>query len=356
MLVAAGGGGDALAAVIVHRALTGPAGQVVIATYAWDRLAIDPLPGPRSVTDFEGLRPFGSRAYAIEGASRARSPSGSTLPRLAGELAPATLVLLEATGGATGMRDQLRDIVATSRAEHVTVVDVGGDVLARGDEPTLRSPLADGLVLAACSGLVVHCELLVAGPGLDGELSEADVMGAEGVEVIGRLTRADIEPFAASLDWHPSEATALLAAAARGVRGRVEIRDRGLPVALTDTSPAILRIGLADALRRNRLARGLVDTAGLAEAERITWDTCGRSELHHERSKAERLTTAARVPGAAIESAVRAFEGDARSRGIDLVTTRRVAEATSIPIGLVRHHLEETRRHRRRWPLWATGG
>src|SRR4030095_14530419 len=46
--VAAGGAGDALAAAIVHRAL-GHRAPALIATYAWDRLAIDPLPGPRGL-------------------------------------------------------------------------------------------------------------------------------------------------------------------------------------------------------------------------------------------------------------------------------------------------------------------
>ena len=44
------------------------------------------------------------------------------------------------------------------------------------------------------------------------------------------LHRVDVAPFRPVFTWHPSEATALLVAAARGLRGRVEIRDAGLGV------------------------------------------------------------------------------------------------------------------------------
>src|SRR5215510_11207188 len=138
--VAAGGGGDALAAAIIHRAL-GHHDPAVIATYAWDRLVIDPLPGPRTPADFAGLQPVGRHNYAITGTTTPRPPSGSTLPRLAADI-PDELVLLDPTGGAIGMRTQLQELVTINEADELTVLDVGGDALAQGDEPSLRSPLA----------------------------------------------------------------------------------------------------------------------------------------------------------------------------------------------------------------------
>src|SRR5512133_1569278 len=56
ILFAAGGGGDALASLLLSRQL-GTGGQVpMVASYSWDRRILDPLPGPRSVADFEGVR------------------------------------------------------------------------------------------------------------------------------------------------------------------------------------------------------------------------------------------------------------------------------------------------------------
>ncbi|HEX8803597.1 MAG TPA: DUF1152 domain-containing protein, partial [Acidimicrobiales bacterium] len=253
--VAAGGGGDALAAAIVHRALDADA-PAVIATYAWDRLIVDPLPGPRTPADFDGLGPIGRRNVAVTPESAARPPAGSTLPGLAADL-DAQLTLLDPARGAIGMREQLAELVTIYGSPTATVVDVGGDAVASGVEPGLRSPLADGLVLAACSGLAVPTELLVAGPGLDGELSESDVLATTGTTPILRLTAEHVEPFRHALDRHPSEATALLAGAARGLRGRVEVRDSGLVVDLTDRSPDVYRLRLADALAANQVATRL---------------------------------------------------------------------------------------------------
>jgi hypothetical protein len=353
--VAAGGGGDALAAAIVHRAL-GADAPAVIATYAWDRLIVDPLPGPRSPADFDRLQPIGEHNFAVTSDSMTRPPAGSTLPRLAADLQD-QLALLDPTHGAIGIRDQLSELVAIHDSTTVTVLDVGGDAVARGTEPGLRSPLADGLVLAACSGLAVPTDLLVAGPGLDGELSESDVLATTGTTPVLRLAAEHIEPFRHALDWHPSEATALLAGAARGLRGRVEVRDSGLVVRLTDRSPGVYRLSLADALAANKLAAQLADTASLTDAEDITRSVCGFSEIDYERAKASHLGS--RQPGRITretDDAVRAFEHEAARRGVDYVTFRRIAEAASLgPVAAtdLRRHLITTRPEHDAWPLWA---
>ena len=57
-------------------------------------------------------------------------------------------------------------------------VDVGGDLLAHGDEPGLRSPLCDALMLAAAARLAdagVPVLTAVFGVGCDGELTPAEV-------------------------------------------------------------------------------------------------------------------------------------------------------------------------------------
>lgn len=335
LLIAAGGGGDALAAAVVHTARR-PGVPAVIAAYSWDRLLIDPLPGPRVPADFTGLGPRGR----VTPATRPRPPAGSTLPALAVDL-PAELVLLDPSGGARGMAAQIRAF----GAEQVEIVDVGGDALAHGDEPGLRSPLADGLVLAACAGL--PADVLVAGPGLDGELPEALVMSR--AEYAFTLTERDFAPFETALARHPSEATALLAAAARGLRGRAEIRDGGLPVRLTDHSAQVLRTPLAAV--DSPLVRALAGSASLPEAERLTREICGFSELDYERHKAGRPRPA-RLPENLDES-IRAFERAARQRGADYVTFRRIAEAIGAPLAELRSHLLATRPENFTAPLWA---
>ena len=52
-------------------------------------------------------------------------------------------------------------------------VDVGGDVLARGDEQGLASPLCDAVMVAGALRVAgrVKSLLAVIGPGCDGELT-----------------------------------------------------------------------------------------------------------------------------------------------------------------------------------------
>lgn len=82
LIVAAGGGGDAVAAAMLDVALYGDEDQAVILTYAWDRLLVDPVPGPRGPSDFTGLEPLTASVWSAPAEARPIAPAGSTLPGL----------------------------------------------------------------------------------------------------------------------------------------------------------------------------------------------------------------------------------------------------------------------------------
>jgi hypothetical protein len=324
--VAAGGGGDVIAAWAVHASRS--TDRPVIATFAWDRLIIDPLPGPRAAGDFDQLSRVDDLNYAITRATQPRPPAGSTLPRIAAEL-DALIVLLDPTDGAVGLRNQLRALVATSNANSVEVIDVGGDVLARGDEPTLLSPLADSLALAAARDLDAPVTVRVIGPGLDGELPTDLVLAY--LRALGGTRSDPLDPVTAdralgALRWHPSEATALAVAAVLGIRGVAEIRDRGSLVSLDDTSAAAWVLDADRAVAHNLAAAQLTGTKSLLEAEEVVRDVCGRSEIDYERAKARTLATTP-VPDPACQlAAALAYLDAAHARGVGLLTIRRLAE------------------------------
>lgn len=300
LLVAAGGGGDVIGTTLVHHALHGDEPAVVL-SYSWERLTVDPVPGPRSERDFTGLRPLTPRVLQITGDSSAIAPAGSTLPRLAAEL-PITLGLLDPYGGVPHLARQITEVVEKYAIDEVKVVDIGGDVFARGDEPTLLSPLPDALVIAACATAGVPARLFLAGPGLDCEIPEHDLLPAMGTDFL-TLTEPDTRRVEHLFDWHPSEASALLVAAARGRRGGCVVRDTGRPVILSDASARVHRIALDRVLARNRLAHALhargVDT--LDGAEQTARDVCGFSELQRERDRALRLRAEVSPEGSVTE-------------------------------------------------------
>lgn len=311
---------------MVDSALYGTQSPAVIFTYAWDRLLIDPVPGPKGPADFTGLRPLTPNVRVVPAEARPVAPAGSTLPRLAAEL-PHTFALLDPHHGAQGITRQLEELIRHLAPESIDLLDVGGDILAQGDEPTLRSPLGDALTLAACCRLDTPVRLLIAGPGLDGEIPADTLRGRMGPATL-TLTADHVEPISSVLEWHPSEATAMLAATARGIRGLCEMRGAGLPVPLTDEAPTVHEADPREAFARNRLAQAIVSTTSLEEAEQHSREVCGYSEIDYERDKAARLG-AQPVRKLDPETALHRldqFESEARGRGITHTTFRRITE------------------------------
>ncbi|MFJ8165337.1 DUF1152 domain-containing protein [Streptomyces sp. NPDC096136] len=215
-----------------------------------------------------------------------RPPRRSPRPAPCSRGRPATCGRAWACSTRTGARGLARQIAAAARwcrADRIDLVDVGGDIVARGDEPTLRSPLGDALAARAASGLptTVH----VAGPGLDNEVPLPDLLPRLG-EPAFALDAAHTEAVSGVFDWHPSEASALLVAAARGVRGVCGTRDAPRPVLLDDTARQVHRLTLDRVLALGPLARALVDCASLEEAEDASRAVCGFSEIARERHRA----------------------------------------------------------------------
>jgi hypothetical protein len=211
----------------------------------------------------------------------------------------------------------------------VDLLDVGGDILAHGHEPTLRSPLADALTLAACVQIDVRVRLLVAGPGLDGEIPADVLRNRLGTRVLA-FTPHHTDSVTRVLDWHPSEATALLTATARGVRGICEVRDAGSPVPMTDESPMVFAVDTEAAFRANTVAQALRQTSTLQEAEEQCRRACGFSEIDYERSKASRPTRQGTTVGPEILVEMAEFEAGCRARGVTHTTHRRIAEALGV--------------------------
>lgn len=358
LLVAAGGGGDALGALLLRRhLLTDPAEPPLIATYAWERLRIDPLPGPRGLDSFQALAPVAGRHVEIVPTTDTQPPGHSSLPRLAAS-SDARLFLLDPGQGVIGLTAQLDHLADALSIDRLILIDVGGDAIATGTEPGLKSPLADGLSLAAASALDLPGHVVVTGPGADGELTEAEVIDrAERLRGrrVATLDATDVAPIAHILEWHPSESTALTAAAATGIRGSVEIGRGGLPIQLTDRTPAVWSLDLDQAADASSLARALATTRSL-EAAHVIADDVSTSELTYERRKAEQATRPQPAPHQRdVLSVITDTARMLRADGVQYVTTRRLAEAL-LAEGLTDSSLETvlaTIHGARRGALWS---
>lgn len=338
LFVAAGGGGDALAAQVVASALA--IDVRATATFAWERKIFDPRPGPRVPRDFASLERVGAHNWRIHADTRLLI-GRSFLPATARAFGT-PLFLLDPSGGASRIRRQLQELASIVDARAVVVVDVGGDVLARGDEVGLRSPLADALALAGACDLN-NVYVMALGLGLDGELS-----GRETRQVVREATRRGwcssealdarvAERFRHHFSWSPSEATALACLAAVGWEGDVEVRGEGLTVTMNRESAAMHRFDYEPVLERNLIAQALLDTTSLAEADAAVRAFRGLSEIDLETAVVDRRRRSC-GPGFSVdvrglqglEAELLAYGADAVERGVKFLTQRRIAEILDI--------------------------
>jgi hypothetical protein len=300
-------------------------GAPLIATWAWDRLFTDPLPGPRGFGAFKGLRQPAPDVNLISATTTVRPPAGSSLPPLSGAL-NTELALLDPYQGCRGLVRQLKATAEWCGADQLTVVDVGGDVLARPGDRGLRSPLADVTTLVAVANTSLPSELVILGIGCDGELAPHVIkrrlseLGASGPTPIDpdRVRRV-----LRILEWHPSEATALLAMTTLGYRGTVEIRDRGFPVTLEDDTGATWRLPATKALPPQELVAAIAATSSLPALENIFREAFSVDEIDYERRKAAEIATG----GGQRQLDSGRFLAEAAECGAEGVTRRRSREA-----------------------------
>lgn len=244
-------------------------------------------------------------------------------------------------------------------ASQLTLVDVGGDILASGPDPGLRSPLADLLSAAACRVTNIPTRLLVPGPGIDGELSEATVIGRMkllGGRQIAVADRVFASRFGEVFSWHPSEASGLFMIAARGARGAVEVRDAGSLVHLTELSTSIWEREAVDWETEGLISK-LSATASLEEASFLTEQATGISELRYEVAKATQIyERVSHVIELEDLGRIDSLAAAAESRGADYITIRRLAEQLGIhhltELQTLRRVLSKSRPHNSMWPVY----
>jgi hypothetical protein len=245
-----GGGGDVVGALAVTDLLDGLGTEWVLGGVAWERSPIDPRPGPRSLDQIRSGRPCGSAAVLTEGGTTSTDGVEFSESKMAAHLGKPVL-LLDITGGPQALATGLAEAAMELGCDAVVLIDVGGDVLAHGDEPGLASPLCDavvlaaGLLLARSSGRADRAwtgDLVAAvyGPGCDGELTPHEVL-----QRVDELQSADallgawgLTPTAADLveraaEVVPTEASPMAVRCARGERGTATIRSGRRKVELT---------------------------------------------------------------------------------------------------------------------------
>ena len=233
LVIGVGGGGDVVGALATARFLEFCGLGFVLGGLSWERNVYDPIPGPRKLGETRNVRVLHPFAWMANADSQTDTGVFFAESRMAAALAQAVL-LIDINGGAAGVVDGIEIAMQELQADLLVGIDVGGDSLAQGHEPGLRSPLADSIMLAAFAELAKRGRRTlwgVFGYGSDGELTVdeieaalsklAAVNGLQGAWALTPKIAAEIEKVIKTV---PTEASAIPVECFRGAWGTKHIR------------------------------------------------------------------------------------------------------------------------------------
>jgi hypothetical protein len=290
-----GGGGDVVGALAVGRYCESLGTAFELGGVAWERFAVDPYPGPRPIEQITGGRRLAGAAVladattgTADGLLFSESHMSAFLRR--------EIVLLDVTQGPKALSDAIAVAANDLGCDLVIYVDVGGDVLAHGQEAGLGSPLCDAILLAAAVRASENVPGIgaVFGTGCDGELTQDEVL--ERIAGIARssgwlgtwsLTPAIADELARAADRVPTEASLQAVRCARGEVGEAPIRDGRRHVRLDPIGALTFFFDPVVAFDTEApLARAVAGAPNLDAARDILDEMDVRSELDYERARA----------------------------------------------------------------------
>jgi hypothetical protein len=298
LVIGMGGGGDvvgALATAEFARLYDGA--DPLLGGVSWERRPIDPAPGPRTAEEIEHAEPLAPGVLVAGAETHVRGSevvfAESHMARFLGQ----QTVLVDVSVGARAIAAGLAVAAERFGCDLLVFIDVGGDVLAHGDEPGLRSPLSDAIMLAAAARLhAAGRRVLIGifGIGCDAELTPREVLGRLGaVAAAGGLagSRGLTAPVASRLEEAirlvPTEASAQAVRAFRGAFGTAAIRGgtRTLEVSALAAMTVYLDVE-ATVEAAGRLAKAVDGAEDLDQANDALHAIGVRTELDLERDAA----------------------------------------------------------------------
>ncbi|MBM4261687.1 MAG: DUF1152 domain-containing protein [Deltaproteobacteria bacterium] len=233
LVIGVGGGGDVVGALAAARFLEFCGLEFSLGGLSWERNVYDPIPGPRKLSETRNVKPLHEFAWLANAQSQTSTGVPFAEAKMAAVLSREAL-LVDINGGAAGVVAGLEVAMKELKTDFLVGLDVGGDSLAQGHEPGLRSPLADSIMLAAFAELERRGHRTiwsVFGYGSDGELSvdEIELALAQLAKADGLLGAWSLTPKIAAeltevIKTVPTEASAIPVECFHGAWGERQIR------------------------------------------------------------------------------------------------------------------------------------
>jgi len=294
LIVGVGGGGDVVGALATARFLEFVGPRFTLGGVSWERIVHDPVPGPRKLSEVRNvavLHPFAWMANRDSQTDTGVFFAESLMAAAIGQ----DVLLIDINGGVNGVVDGLETAIEKLDIDLLVGIDVGGDSLAQGTEPGLRSPLADSIMLAAFTELEKRGRRTlwgVFGYGSDGELTVDEIETAlskiaasGGLLGAWGLTPKIADELEEVVKTVPTEASAIPLQCFRGASGTKKIRDGDRSLKLTPLTALTFFMApmkLYETL--SRPAQAVRQSSSLEEANDALHAIGIRTELDYERN------------------------------------------------------------------------
>jgi hypothetical protein len=288
-----GGGGDVVGALAIARLCEQLGTDFVLGGIAWERLPIDPHPGPRAASEIANARPLADQVL-LAGPDTATAEGTAFAEAHVARFLGRDTLLVDILAGPAAVASSLARAADLLAADLIVGVDVGGDVLAEGSEPGLASPLCDAVMLAAIAELGqggMDTLGAVFGPCCDGELRVEGLLDRVGwLAAAGSLVGVSSMPPAVVDELEqlvrlvPTEASAQAIRCARGEVGTVTIRRGRRQVVLSPIGALTFYFEPSGAVTAvANLARAVADAGDLEHANELLHELDVTTELDFER-------------------------------------------------------------------------
>jgi hypothetical protein len=295
LVIGVGGGGDVVGALAAGRFLEFCGLEFVLGGLSWERFVFDPVPGPRMLSEVDNVRVIHPRAWMANPKSHTKTGVFFAESRMAAVHGKEVL-LVDINGGVDGVVQGLEAAITELKTDLLVGLDVGGDSLAQGGEPGLRSPLADSVMLGAYAELEKrgHRTLwAVFGYGSDGELTVDEVesalnkLAAAGAWLgTTSLTPRIAAELAEVIKTVGTEASAIPVHCFHGAWGETRIRTDQRTVKLTPLTALIFFMSATKLLQTlARPARAISRCSSLEEANDALHAIGIKTELDLERER-----------------------------------------------------------------------
>lgn len=295
LVIGVGGGGDVVGALAAARFLEFCGLEFTLGGLSWERSVYDPIPGPRSLSEVENVRVLHEYAWMASAQTRTTTGVYFAESRLAA-IQSNEILLIDINGGVKGVVAGIDAAVKEFKTDLLVGLDVGGDSLAMGSEPGLRSPLADSVMLAAFADLEKRGHRAVWGVfgyGSDGELNvdEIEIALSKLAAAGGLLGAWSLTPkIAAELEQViktvPTEASAVPVACFRGAWGQTNIRSDQRSVKLTPLTALTFFLSATQLFHTLALpAQAVLESSSLEDANDALHAIGIKTELDLERER-----------------------------------------------------------------------